>query len=447
MNQSRAPWPISDRRLLLMMAIGLTIRCAFAILLDGNMTLRGDEGIYTRLGAMFFSNGFDTGRFVRPPFYFVFLALIRAVSTSESWILVAKLLQCAAGAAVAIPVYRSTIRIAGVRAARIAAAFILFDPTLVAFTHLLWPETLFLLVVAVVFDGLTEVHTHTVWRSIGLGVLTGIGMLLKPVFGIFTLLLAAHWLITKGHSKALKIVVVFGGAAALVISPWVIRNLQLYGPSIIMENQGPYNLWSGNSPEAPKSILNEWLDLGDPLTRSEVGTQRGLEAINEDPARFVHLSLVRALNFWGLEYFVVRHMAIGGYNDVSKTTFLTWFWIIQIGWAITLLSAAAGIGPLIRDPILRLAVLYSAILWVIVSAMVVTTRFRVPLTFWFAIAAGIGVDRLLALRIGRRTMALVGAAVIVLGLSASRPMFRKIITLDFETRQDLSTENWRFFRY
>jgi len=298
-----------------------------------------------------------------------------------------------------------------------------------------------------VFDGLAGVDTHTTWRSIGLGALTGLAMLLKPIIGIFTLLLAAHWLITKGLSNAMRIAVVFGGAAALVISPWVIRNLQLYGPSIVMENQGPYNLWSGNSPEAPRSILNEWVDLGDPLTRSEVGTQRGLEAINEDPARFVRNTFVRALNFWGLEYFVVRHLAIGGYQDISKRTFLTWFWIIQIGWAITWIAAAAGIGRLIRDPTLRLAVSYSAILWVIVSTMVVTTRFRVPLAFWLAIAAGIGVDRIFARRIGRRTMALVGAALIVLALSASRPMFQKIISLDFETRQDLVTENWRFFRY
>ena len=430
-----------------MMVLGLSIRCALAFMLDGNMSLRGDEGIYTQLGATFFSNGFDTGPFVRPPLYFVFLALTRAISGPDSWILVTKLLQCVVGTAVAIPVYRSTFRLAGTRAARFAAGFILFDPTLVAFTHLLWPETLFLFIIAIVFDGLAGVDTHTTWRSIGLGALTGLAMLLKPVIGIFTLLLAAHWLFTKGLSNALKIVVVFGGAAALVISPWVIRNLQLYGPSIVMENQGPYNLWSGNSPEAPKSILNEWVDLGDPLTRSQVGTQRGLEAINEDPARFVHLSLVRALNFWGLEYFVVRHMAIGGYNEVSKTTFLGWFWIIQIGWVITLISAAAGIGPVIRDPMLRLVLLYSAILWVIVSAMVVTTRFRVPLTFWLAIAAGIGVDRILAHRIERRTLVPMFAALIVLTLSASRPMFQKIISLDFETRQDLSTENWRFFRY
>ena len=438
---------LTDRPLKIMLVAGLAVRLILAFILDGHMSYRGDEGIYTKLGATFFSNGFDTGPFVRPPLYFMFLAVTRAVSGSESWILVTKLLQCVAGTAVAIPVYRSALRIAGTRAARFAAGFVLFDPTLVAYTHLLWPETIFLLVVAIVFDGVADIETDTTWRSIGFGVLTGIAMLLKPVFGLFTPLLAAHWLSRFGPSKTLKLCITFGGAAALVISPWVIRNLVQYGPSIVMENQGPYNLWSGNSSERPNSILKAWVALGDPITRSEVATQRGIEAITQDPVRFARNTAIRALNLWGLEYFVVRHLVIGGYPEVSKTAFLIWFWVIQIGWVVVWVAAAAGVGPILRDPTLRLVVAYSAVLTVIVSAMVATTRFRVPLAFWIAIAAGIGLDRLFALRIGRRTMALMGAALIVLGLSASRPMFRKIVSADFQTLQDLVTENWSYFRY
>lgn len=446
-EQPRSPRPFSNRVLLLMMVVGLLLRFVLVFLLDGNMLLRGDEGIYTELGPKFFSNGFDTGPFVRPPLYFVFLALIHAISGPDSWILVAKLVQCVAGTAVAVPVYRTAFRLAGTRSALFAAGFILFDPTLVAFTHLLWPETVFLLTIAIVFDGLVGLDERTPWRSVGLGTLTGLAMLLKPVFGVFTLLLAVHWLFSRGLANTLKIALVFGGAAAVVISPWVIRNLQLFGPSIIMENQGPYNLWSGNSPEHPVLILREWVDLGDPLIRSRTGTQRGREAIAEDPARFARISLVRALNFWGLEYFVVRHLAIGGYNDISKRTFLIWFWVIQFGWAVTWIAAAVGIGVVLRDPILRLAVLYSAVLWVIVSAMVVTTRFRVPLAFWLAIAAGIGIERIVSRRIGRRTLVPVVAALIVLILSASRPMFQTMISADFEVREELERRDWRFFRY
>jgi hypothetical protein len=157
--------------------------------------------------------------------------------------------------------------------------------------------------------------------------------------------------------------------------------------------------------------------------------------------------VVRALNFWGLEYFVVRHMAIGGYGDISKRTFLIWFWVIQFGWAVMWIAAGAGIGVVLRDPTLRLAVLYSAVLWVIVSAMVVATRFRVPLAYWIAIAAGIGIERIVSRRIEKRTFVPVIAALIVLVLSASRPMFQTMISGDFETREELVREDWRFFRY
>jgi len=440
-------WIVSDRWVFAMMVAGFAIRYALAIVLDGHMAFRGDEGTYTRLGATFFSNDFDTGPFVRPPLYFAFLAATRAISDPATWLLNTKLLQCLAGVAVAIPVYRSARRVGGVRAARIAAGFVLFDPTLIAFSHLLWPETFFLLVVAIVFDGAPHLETHASWRTVGLGILTGLAMLLKPVFGLFTLLLAAHWLVRRGLSTALKIAIVFGGAAALVISPWVIRNQMLYGPSIILENQGPYNLWSGNSPESPRSILKEWRELGDPLTRSRVATERGIEAIKQDPGGFARNTVVRVLNLWGLEYFAVRHLATGGYKDLSRARILTCFWIIQIGWAIAFLAAAAGLGPVIRDPALRLAVTYSVVLTIIVSVMVSTTRFRVPFAFWISIAAGIGLERILAHRINRRTVALMCGALLVLALSASRPVFWKIITGDFEKRHELVREDWRFFRY
>lgn len=436
-----------DRWLLAMMAIGLVIRCTLAILLEGHMAYRGDEGVYTRLGATFFSNGFDTGPFVRAPLYFAFLGLTRAVFDQATWILGTKLLQCLAGVAVAIPVYRSGRRLAGVRAARFAAAFVLFDPTLIAYTHLLWPETLFLLIVALVFDGAPSLGTDTPWRSVVQGCLTGLAMLLKPVFGLFTVLLAFHWLIKKGPWRAIKIAMIFGSATAFVISPWVIRNQLLYGPGIIMENQGPYNLWSGNSPESPGSILKEWRKLGDPQIRSQVATSRGMEAIKRDLGRFARMTAVRAMNLWGLEYFAVRHLAIGGYGELSKGMLLTFFWIIQIAWVIALVSAAAGLGPVIRDPALRLVVTYSLVLSIIVSAMVSTTRFRVPFMFWIAIAAGVGVDRLLSGRVRRRTLAVMCGALLVLGFSVSRPVFWKIISADFTTRQDLVDHNWSYFRY
>ena len=105
---------------------------------------------------------------------------------------------------------------------------------------------------------------------------------------------------------------VLGLAAMTVVTPWVIRNQLRYGPAIILENQGPYNLWIGNEPTPAPRILAEWNAIGDPVERSRTGMERGLAAIRSDPAAFLQRSALRAVNLWGLEFFVVRHIVTGG---------------------------------------------------------------------------------------------------------------------------------------
>jgi len=442
---------LADRWLLALIACGLLVRVALAVLLSDDMRLQDDEFAYAKQAQQFVNTGeFDTGWFVRPPLYFLFLAATQwlAPLLPFSWPLVAKLLQCVASAATVLPIYLSAQRIAGARAARLAAAFFLFDPTVIAYTHFLWPETLFLLAVALVFHGVSTLDRGSFWRELSLGVITGLAMLLKPVFGLFTLILAADWLLRLGWRPALRRALIFGGAAALTIAPWVIRNQLLYGPSIIIENQGPFNLWVGNAPIPPKQVLREWRQLDDPVTRSRVASQRGFEAIADDPGRFARQSVVRALNFWGFEFFAIRYITIGGYGDVPRGTLLLVFWVVQLGWALSFCCAAVGISTAGRDPTLRLILLYTAVFTLLVSAMVTTTRFRVPFAFWICIAAGVGADRLIVRRATRRNLAFaILATALLLGASASRPMFRKFISGDFDTAADFDRPGWRNFRY
>jgi len=55
----------------------------------------------------------------------------------------------------------------------------------------------------------------------------------------------------------------------------VIRNQLRYGPEIVFENQGSYNLWAGNARESVGEVTAEWNALPDPVTRSRVGMERG----------------------------------------------------------------------------------------------------------------------------------------------------------------------------
>ena len=398
-----------------LLAGGFAVRAVLAVVLDGRLLVQGDEGTY--------------------------LAVALAGPTVSL-----RLLQAIAGVAAAFPVYRTANRLAGPRAARAGCAFLLFDPTLIGYAHLLWPETFVLCAAAFVYDGVAWLAPRSTRRALGLGVVTGLVLLLRPVFGLYCLILAASWWRRLGLGPALRLALVFGGSA-LVVSPWVIRNQLRYGPAILFENEGPYNLWAGNARESVREVTRQWKELPDPVTRSRVGMERGREAIRRDPAEFLRRSVQRPINTWGLEYFVMRHFALGGYGEVARETFLLAAWTIQLAWAAQLLCAAAGLSLGARDPTLRLALLHMALFTLLVAALVGTTRFRAGFAFPLCVTAGLGVERLLTRRVSRGDVAALLAAASLLVVSAARPLFRTALSGSFERVEELGKEPWRHFRY
>jgi hypothetical protein len=324
---------------------------------------------------------------------------------------------------------------------------LMFDPTIVAYSHLIWPETFFLFAVAMVFHVIVAIEQRTTTQTVLIGILVGLALLLKPAFGLFTLLMAGQWLWRLGPRAALRLVVLVGGTAAVVISPWVIRNQIRYGPEILMVNQVPYNLWIGNTPGHPQSVAKAWLKMDDPVERSRVAMERGRAAIADDPGRFARNFVVRALNLWGLEFHVVRHMMIQGYGDLEPSTELLWFWFIQGCWAVALVTAVIGARAASRDPTLGLLLVYAVLFTAVVSTMVTTTRFRIPFAFLLTIASAIGVDRLLS---GRLRRAEKFAALAPLGwllLSFTRPLFQAIASGEYHQASAAVRSAWRFFRY
>ena len=83
----------------------------------------------------------------------------------ESWPLGLRLLQSAAAAALAVAV----------------------EPTLVACTHLLWPETIYTPLVSCVFAAVPGLERDSVPRRLLVGAAIGAALLLKPVFGLIQL--------------------------------------------------------------------------------------------------------------------------------------------------------------------------------------------------------------------------------------------------------------------
>lgn len=140
-------------------------------------------------------------------------------------------------------------------------------------------------------------------------------------------------------------------------------------------------------------------------------------------------------------------MTKGGYGALEKDTFLFCFWVLQVGYAIAFLTAAIGLPAALRDEHFRLLVLNVALFTLAIAAMVSTTRYRVSFHFILAIASGIGLSHLIDRRIGRKECVALGLASLLLLSSATRPIFRKMGSGDFQRVTQLARPAWSFFRY
>ena len=437
-------WP---RVVWVLLVVAFAIRAALALGLDAVLVPMADERTYAFWSARWLETGeLSSGTFVRPPLYFALTAAAQA-GFGESWTLGLRLLQSAAGAALVLPVHAVAQRVGGDRVALVAALAVAVEPTLVAYTHLLWPETVYTLLVSCVFAAVPGLERASVARRLLVGAAIGAALLLKPVFGLFCLLLAGCWLYRLPRARAVVGLALIGGTAALVISPWVVHNVTRFGPTILIENQAPYNLWVGNVDTPGKRVLQEWGGLGDPVARSREATRRGLDAIRADPVGFGRRSVSRLVNLWGYEWFVNRHLAMGGYGDPSKGVFLVLFGLIQLAWFGSFLLAGVGMPRAWADPGLRLCWLFALVFSLLVCTMVGTTRFRLPFVLPVLVTAALGLETLRSRRPTRGAWIGLALAAVLMTASVTKSSFVKIISAQYETPRALSTPEWNFFRY
>jgi hypothetical protein len=92
--------------------------------------------------------------------------------------------------------------------------------------------------------------------------------------------------------------------AALIIGPWSIRNTITYGGLILIDTTGAENLWLDNDPTGREAVKAQLYALGDDrLERQRLASERGIEVILADPARFARKAWGELTKFFALEFF------------------------------------------------------------------------------------------------------------------------------------------------
>jgi hypothetical protein len=259
-----------------------------------------------------------------------------------------------------------------VRGALAAAGLVAVDPLLLRYTPQLMTETLFTFLVALLCcwctgfsrpDAPLDAEATSRRLKPGLqraglvGLVFGLGALCRPTIWAFGVLGGVVWIGSVWRSgRNRKRMLAEGSlavvACALVISPWVVRNVRVFGRPIVMTTHGGYTLLLGNNPVFYDEVAREpfgtvWSDeslkrwqatvdlemrTDNPPPETELERDRwmtwwALWNIRDDPAGFVAAGWLRFRRFWN----VAPTTGDGGVPAVVRWTVAAFYTLVTLG--------------------------------------------------------------------------------------------------------------------
>jgi hypothetical protein len=137
----------------------------------------------------------------------------------------------------------------GERAGLAAGAFTALAPSSVAFSHLLWSECLYTLLVVVAFALLLGAgKTGHSWRALGTGLVLGGAVLTRSV-GFSLVAASIAWIFFAKEIRGRRLVLagaVALGTRALVVAPYSLWASRRAGHLVVTDTNSGFNLWLGN---------------------------------------------------------------------------------------------------------------------------------------------------------------------------------------------------------
>ncbi len=324
--------------------IGLAMLLRLGVMLQAPERLTADRDLYLGIaremgaGHGYSTPGSDPPRATafRPPLYPLLLLVTGggAIGVGALHLLLAGVMVVATGLA--------AMRFAGSdsnscwTASLTAAGIVAIDPLLVLYSGQPMTETL----CSCLSAGLLAVMScnaqaaessvcgqRAIRRSILIGLTWGLCLLARPTYAAAL----ALWLVGSvvipgscpgGWSVRLRSGLLVGAVTLGVLSPWVIRNWQVFGHPIATTTHGGYTLWLANNPVYYTEVV-EGPDIawsGDSLSGWQTITQQEMDRhqiqgevaqdrwqsdkardfIRQNPGRFAQACMYRATRFWSI---------------------------------------------------------------------------------------------------------------------------------------------------
>ncbi len=328
----------------------------------------------------------------RAPLYPIFLAIVYFFSGLDfSRFFAARLAQVILLGAPLAPLTYFVSRILlpdSEKAAKISAWLVAAYPMLLVYPLGLGTENpFFVLVLASFLFLLKSIEKPTTTNFLLSGLFLALTALTRSVILPFAGL-AILYLFYLHRRNALLIAVSF----VLMIAPWVIRNSILHNKLTGIETSMGYNLYLGYHPQGDGSFIFgpslDLLTIMDDAERDEVGTQKALGFIKDQPERFIPLAVNRLGFFFGLEKRVLMYFYSNNIiGFIPKPALLTISAILLLPFTIICTSAMFGLSLLKWKPQTMLLLLLLASYLLPHVFILAEDRFHLALIPYFAILA------------------------------------------------------------
>ncbi len=287
-----------------------------------------DEQHYNSIGVNLVENGtyarnLGNPTAIRPPLYPFFLATLYQLAGVNCYngIRIAQIFFTFITAGI---LYFLSKRIIGEKDTVLAVGVFLLYPSLVIYNFLILSEILFnLFFVASILFIYLVLYENKTYHFLGLGICLGLASLTRSItYPMMPLLAVFLFFASSGNFVSrLKNIAIMVAFFALVLSPWVIRNYDLYGQFIPVDTMGGLNLYMGNYEYTPMhrswaavevSGEQAWyagkediLASMNEAQKQKWGIQKGVEFIISHPVLTAQRSIIKAANFWGIERSII----------------------------------------------------------------------------------------------------------------------------------------------
>jgi hypothetical protein len=395
-------------RVVLLLSLVLKVGLAVAL---ADLEPRYDETEYAEFGRAIREDGAEP-RLWRAPLYQWFVAGGAALAGGR--LVGVRVLQALLSVLASWLVYRIGRRLHGERAGLWAAALLAFYPSQVAFSHLLWSETVYGFFVVLALDRLLAADAGGRWpQAAAAGVALGLAALTRSL-GLVLLASSLAWLALGRGRRGLRQAAVTAALAAVVVAPWSLHASARAGRPVLTDLNGAFNFWSGNNEYIPPDVQGIWA-LGLPLengldprflayypddafrrevpvrmARAGVTDAQGpdgaawyrreaIRTLREDPGGLLRRLPRKLAAFWAPDFFLPRHLLRDWYGPVSPAAAAT---IVAVTWlaaAVPLVLGPAALLALRRSRFRALALIWGGAYLLVHGIAYGHTRMHQPL--------------------------------------------------------------------